>query len=58
MTTLVYVFFDYFLRKPKRTEEKKFHVKCRNSDPNNDKFYYQSNVDGVKGKSFTVIKFV
>lgn len=53
MTTLVYVFFDYFFKKPKRTEKKKFHVKCRNSDPNNDKFYYQSNVDGVKGKSVT-----
>ena len=58
MASLIYLFFDYFLKKPKCTknEEKKFHLKCRNSDPNNDKFFYQSNVDGVKGKSVTVIK--
>ena len=54
MTAIVSILLEYFLGSSKansnRDQKLKLHYKCRNSDPNNDKFYYQSNMDSVKGK--------
>ena len=58
MVSLACLLLDFILGETKNVNERKrssnFHIKCRNSEQNNEKFFYQSNQDGIKDKKVIV----
>jgi hypothetical protein len=61
MGAIVSLFFHYLHQNVQKTIEEKYfdetlklHVKCRNCDPNNENFLYQSNFDAAKGARICV----
>ena len=42
----------------KTRSKTKLHLKCRNNDPSNKTFYYQNNMDKVKGEEIVVVSVI